>query len=554
VKAAIYGRYSTDKQRDASIDDQFRECERVARSAGLEVVARFEDKSISGGTTSRPGYQALLTAARARKFEVIVCEDISRLWRNRAEFGPRSAELEDLGVHCLTCVGDDTRRDGWGLVIQIKQAVAEHARRESSYRTRRGLEGNAIAGKPTGGRAFGYIAARDSAVGRIEIDEAQAAIVRRIFDMYASGVSPRTIAATLNAEGVPSPGASWNRTVRRRDRKWLASAIHGDVNRGTGILNNRRYVGVTLWGRSEWKRSAADSKNRKHKLLAVGSAHETVEERLRIVSDELWQKVKARQKGIHAGVGKLVRGGFRQRAPGAGRPAKYLFSGLLACGVCDASFVIRNRTCYACASWWNGAACTNSINVPRETVEEVMLGGIREDLTDPAEIAEIEVRVRAALRRREKAEVIDHRPRMAQLQAEIDNLIQAIASGGLRGSQAIGQRLQSAEAELERLKAAQKPVARPAVLVPPGDVRRRLVAMQKHLDQVLMKDPERGRAELRGILGGKIRLNPDEQGGRFLWAHYSLGILPLLSSNLANADLMVAGAGFANFRKVRALR
>src|SRR6185437_4874265 len=242
MKAALYSRFSTDKQRDASIADQERECERVALAAGLEIVARFSDQAMSGGTAQRPGYQQLLTAARAKRFDVIVCEDISRLWRNRAEFGPRSAELEDLGVHCLTCVGDDTRRDGWGLVIQIKQAVAEHARREASYRTRRGLEGNAIAGKPTGGRAYGFIAARDSGTGQVEIEADQAAIVRRIFELYASGVSPRSIAGQFNAEGIPSPGAGWQRTERRRDSKWLASAIHGDVTRGTGILNNRRYI------------------------------------------------------------------------------------------------------------------------------------------------------------------------------------------------------------------------------------------------------------------------------------------------------------------------
>ena len=118
MKAALYARYSTDKQRDASIDDQFRECERAARTAGFEVVARFEDKGMSGGTADRPGYQALLSAARRKEFSVIVAEDISRLWRNRAEFGPRSAEFyEDrLGVHCLTAVGrrHATRRLGFG--------------------------------------------------------------------------------------------------------------------------------------------------------------------------------------------------------------------------------------------------------------------------------------------------------------------------------------------------------------------------------------------------------------------------------------------------------
>jgi hypothetical protein len=78
--------------------------------------------------------------------------------------------------------------------------------------------------------------------------------------------------------------------------------------------------------------------------------------------------------------------------------------------------------------------------------------------------------------------------------------------------------------------------------------------MVKRLDRVLIQDPERGREELRGILGDKIRLKPDESDGRFLWADYSLGFIPLMPSNLANADLMVAGAGFANFRRRRPLR
>jgi site-specific DNA recombinase len=242
MKAALYARYSTDMQRDASIDDQFRECDRVARTAGFDVVARFEDKGISGGTADRPGYQALLSATRRREFSVIVVEDISRLWRNRAEFGPRSAEFEDFGVHCVTAVGDDTRRDGWGLIIQIKQAVAEHARREASYRTRRGLEGKAIKGESAGGRAYGYRPASQSTTGQVEIIETEAAVVRRIFELYAGGISSRAIAERLNCENIPSPGEAWRRTDTgkhaKRRGKWVGSAIHGDPKRGYGILNN----------------------------------------------------------------------------------------------------------------------------------------------------------------------------------------------------------------------------------------------------------------------------------------------------------------------------
>jgi DNA invertase Pin-like site-specific DNA recombinase len=80
---------------------------------------------------------------------------------NRGELSSRSVELGDLGIHCITCTGEDTRRDGWGLVIEIKHAMAEHARREASYPTRRGQEGKALAGQSTGGRAY----AGESGVG-----------------------------------------------------------------------------------------------------------------------------------------------------------------------------------------------------------------------------------------------------------------------------------------------------------------------------------------------------------------------------------------------------
>ncbi len=101
------------------------------------------------------------------------------------------------------------------------------------------------------------------------------------------------------------------------------------------------------------------------------------------------------------------------------------------------------------------------------------------------------------------------------MRTQIDNLNQAIAMGSLRGSPAIAQRLQADEAELARLLAEQQPVKRPALLVP--DVRGRFRVMVKTLDQMLVQIPEQGRDELRGILGERIKLQPDEFG-RLLWA------------------------------------
>jgi site-specific DNA recombinase len=271
MRAALYARFSTDQQREASIADQFRSCERTAKDAGLTVTHKFEDRGISAGTSERWGYQEMLKAARAKLFDVIVVEDISRLWRNRSEYGQRSAEFEDIGVHIVTCVGDDTRRDGYGLVLGIKQALAEHARKEISYRTRRGLEGKALAGGSTGGRCFGYRSAT-------EVDDAQAALVIWIFEQSAAGISVRTIAQALNErlERAPLGGI------------WRPSTI-------SAILRNRRYLGEVIYGRTRVKTSAADSRRISREPQPQPLVNR-IDRNLQIVPAELYRRVQAQLK------------------------------------------------------------------------------------------------------------------------------------------------------------------------------------------------------------------------------------------------------------------
>ena len=149
MRAALDARYSTDMQRGEPIDDQFRVCERLAERHGFELSARFHDAAISDGTTARPGYQQMLTAARAHEFDVIVAEDTSRLWRNLAEQSPRLAELSDLGLHVVTH-DLDTRHESAEIMGAVGDAMASAYRKEIGRRTRRGLEGLARQKKPTG--------------------------------------------------------------------------------------------------------------------------------------------------------------------------------------------------------------------------------------------------------------------------------------------------------------------------------------------------------------------------------------------------------------------
>ncbi len=543
IRCAIYARISTDNQREESIDDQFRECERLAKAQEFEIVARFHDIGISGGTANRPGYQTLLSAARADQFDVIVTEDISRLWRNRSEFGPRSAELEDLGIEWVSCVGQDTRRDGWGLVISILGAMAEYGRKEASYRSRRGLEGKAKAGKATGRKPYGYIPATVSGAEDLVIDNDQAMIVRRIFTLYVDGYSPEAIAKMLNREGIPSPRAN-SKKKKYRNLGWRGSAIAGCAKRRMGILNNEIYCGEVNWGVSRWPQSAADSENRTRLEVPKDEWTYHHDEKLRIISDELWKSVKKRQAGITQLIGERISKGIAKGdANRTGAGPKYMLSGLLQCSYCESNYVICGRDVYGCAANKNGGStmCSNDSRVRRQAAENEVLIGISMELLTPEAIEAICSEVRALLRK-PKLPPVNNAAQIKLLQAQIDNLTDAIANGVMRPSAALSARLSDAETELARLERAQSEseahAKAPELLL--ADLTKRATRAVQSLRETLSKgDIAKSRQEIEEHIG-KIRVEADEQEIR-LYSNKMHTVGRLLRDS--NAPAILYGSG-----------
>ena len=548
MKAAIYARYSTGKQSESSIDDQLRECQKIAERHGFNVVSVFSDKALSGGTANRPGYQDMLATARARQFDVIVAEDNSRLWRNLAEQAQRLAELQDLEIDVVTH-DFDTRAESASVLGAITGAMSEQYRREIGRRTRRGLEGLARARKSTGGRAYGYIAASKSPSGDREIDREQAAVVVRIFQMYADGMSPRAIAEQLNAEGVPSPGSTWNRKARRKSG-WSMTAIAGDPKRGVGVLNNELYRGRLIWNRSRWLRSAADSSKRKCVPNPESEWIVYDDPSLRIVDQALWDRVKARQQAQSDKIGERIQAGLpKKSAKSTGRTPRYLFSSVLKCGACGSSYTIRGGgTHYACARHLDGRCCSQKIGVKRSILEPGLLEGIKSELLSEEAIKEA---VRAAHRVLNKQKPLATDKREADLTTEIANLTDAVASGALKSSPAIAERLAKAEKELATV-VAQKPAPRAAKLIPAiADEYRAWVGeletimspngLKKGL--VTDRDIARARAQLKKRLGGHIIVTETDTEIRFETEVGAEEIALRLGSD-GGQVFLVAGAGF----------
>lgn len=517
TRAAIYSRYSLEQQSEASIEDQTRVCERLAERFGFKVVAHFHDRAVSGGTADRMGYQQLLAAARDKRFDAIVCEDLSRLWRNPAEQGPRLAELQDLGVHIVTVSGLDSRQPGFKVIAGVMGSVNELARDEAAYRSKRGLEGLARSGKSAGGRAYGYRSATECGSDQRQVHAEHADVVRWIFEQYAAGRSPRWLAENLNARKVPSPGSAWNREVRRRGG-WLCSAIAGDPKRGTGILNNEMYHGTIVWNRARWIRSAANSKKRRQQVNSKSEWIERTDESLRIVSDSLWNRVKERQQGRSHEVGERVKAGLTVAAAGRTGPGpRHLFSTLLKCGTCNANFVVVNKDKWGCSSHHHGgaSACPNDLRLRRDIIENGLLDGIRAHLLSPEAIAEFRRRVTKRIAEQNRQPAPDAK-RIAELETQVSNLVDAISSGGLMSSPAIGARLAAAEAELAGMR--QDAIPREAVkldrIIPRiDDAFRKMVA---DLPNAVKRDLDRSRATVRQYTGNSIRVESDGKTVRFM--------------------------------------
>ena len=241
---ALYARYSSDNQRDASIEDQLRICRERAEREGWMIVDSYCDRSISGASLIRPGIQALMADAQANRFDIVLSESLDRISRDQEDIAGIYKRFTFVGVRIVTLSEGDINE----LHIGLKGTMGALYLKDLADKTRRGLRGRIEEGKSGGGNSYGYRVIRKfepdgtPICGDREIEPVEASVIKRIFTDYASGKSPRAIAHELNAEGIVGP----------RGNEWGPSTLNGNVKRGNGILNNELYIGRLIWNRQRF--------------------------------------------------------------------------------------------------------------------------------------------------------------------------------------------------------------------------------------------------------------------------------------------------------------
>ncbi|WP_084484901.1 recombinase family protein [Methylosinus sp. LW3] len=401
-RAAIYARFSTELQHERSIEDQVAVCRTYAERNDLEIVGVYDDRARSGASMyGRDGLMRLLDAARDDAFDVILIEALDRISRDQEDLAGIWKRLNFLGVE-LRAVHEGVADQ---IQIGVRGLLGSLFLTDLAHKVRRGMQGVVRDGRHAGGRAYGYrpVAGKP---GELEIVESEAAVVRRIFQDYVRGKTPREIAHALNKEGAKPP----------RGDNWTPSTINGNKKRHHGIILNELYAGVVVWNRvrmikdpdtgrrvsrsnpqEEWKRSDAPH--------------------LAIVAKDLFEAAQQRKAERTF------------EAPQKQRKAKFLLSGLLKCGCCGGGLSMKDRdhgrVRVHCSTMREAGTCTNRKIFYLDEIEKAVLAGLQQHLKVPKLLKEF-VRTYQEERERLAADKVRQRgkleKRLAEVQRSLDRM------------------------------------------------------------------------------------------------------------------------------------
>nr|WP_210105635.1 recombinase family protein [Neorhizobium galegae] len=522
TRVALYARYSSDNQREASIEDQLRICREQAKREKWKIVGTYKDAGISGASMIlRPGIQALLQDAQAAQFDIVLAEALDRISRDQADVATFYKHLKFAGVPIVTLSEGEISE----LHVGLKGTMNALFLKDLAAKTHRGIRGRVEDGKSGGGLCFGYNVVKqldargDPIRGDREINEAEANVVRRIFREFAAGVGPRTIARTLNEEGVPGPAG----------KLWRDTTIRGHVKRGTGLVNNELYIGRLIWNRLRYIKDPSTGK----RVSRLNPESEWIIKdvpELRMVDDELWHSVRVRQGEIaekFANVTEAVRKHHKKNRLNGTRRPKSLLSGLVFCGCCGSPYSLRGADRFACSNHISKGACSNSRTIPREDLEARVLSGLKDRMMAP-EIVEEAMRAYAEetnrLNRERRSSGDAWKAELAKIEKQIRGIIEAIKAGMFHESmKAEMDTLEARKVELtERL--AEAPQDTPDILPSASAIYAKKIAS---LTKAVNKKEERQEAadNLRSLIE-RISLTPGpERGEIYATLHGELGTI-----------------------------
>lgn len=380
--AVVYARFSCDKQRDESIEDQLRVCSEYAQRHGYKIIGQYCDFAISGRTDQRPQFQKMIKDAAKEKFQIVLVYKTDRFARNRWDSAIYKKQLFEHGIKVISAT-EAIPSGGGGIIMEsIYESWAELYSIQISQNVKRAAKGNALKSKSNGGYTpFGYQV--NPITRQYELNPDTAPIATEVFSRAAAGVPFESILHYINNTG----------------HKFTKAMLYY-------MLNNERYTGVYIYGDTR---------------IEGGMPVITTKETFALV-----QRRKSAKK-------------LTQRD----KSYKYMFSHKCTCGKCGGS--ITGEYCvnhcgkryqyYTCCNHKKHHTC-NAKRVRADIAEEAVLKVMCEFITRPNLLPTF---ISSALKYRDNLQLHNGeinllKNKLADIQKRKKNLLTAIEEGAMSSS------------------------------------------------------------------------------------------------------------------------
>ena len=511
LRVLIQARFSTEEQRQSSIDDQVDACRSFLEAKLPEgtkpeqlQVDVITEPEVSGEIADRPGINQVWAGIEAKRWDIIIAEESSRLYRHHTKAGELFESAVDADVRII-CPSDyiDTLDDDWPDRLHMCQMQHSRSNFYTRQRIRRAHDGLWARGAAVGNTVIGYkrrptvpATETEPAKGPFydEIDEEKAVVIREVFERIAKGERAAEVAEWLDS--IKFAKAKW-----ARQPKWTAGNVNAIIRRTIyrGFETNRKKVSKRKLrtGKSEYVWNDED------KIQTRESPH------LRIVSDHLWYEANEVVDGRRVfkepvrGAGHPLRGTTRQR--------RGLLSGVFTCGICGEPMYSYGKKdgAYRCSASAQGK-CWNRVYCMRERVhptvieaavnEVLSLDGVRDAvLARVRELHEKGGSQSVELKKLEKDE--------KKFVAAIERLSTAIESGdGTLAS--LTSRLADRERDLAIVRSRRQELLEQAGRKAPLPSQAKLLEHMEAVKSQLLGEEGRAAVILRQLLAGPIRVIP----------------------------------------------
>ena len=413
MTAVIYARYSSDNQREESIEGQIRECTAYAEKNGITIVKHYIDRAISAKTDNRPEFQQMIKDSDKKLFDIVLVWKLDRFARNRYDSARYKTQLKKNGVKLMSAT-EIISEGAEGIILEsVLEGYAEYYSADLAEKVVRGQTENILKGRCNGGRGtFGYTLDSER---KFHIDPLTSPFVLESFKKYNEGSTMKEIRDWLNENGIKNPvgGAFTYNSVEH-------------------MLKNRRYIGEL-----------------KFRDVVVPDAIPP------IIPLELFEDVQEK-------IAKNKKAPARRKAE-----ESYLLTTKLYCGKCGAlmfgesgvSHTGKMYTYYKCAAAKKKKTCDKKA-VRKQWLEDLVVNETMKLVEDDASMNAIIAKV-MELQNQESTDLPIYEKQLKETEVGITNMLNAIQMGILTSS--TKERLEALEDQRKELQAriAEERLAKP---------------------------------------------------------------------------------------------